>query len=164
MSNSNFKKKIRDKLPSKAFRCVSMVWNLPFSISGFVTDITKPNLTKEKVKTINTQDLIFQIKLNPKNGHIDHFINKKGYWDKVISAEITSRLKQGDVFLDIGANIGYFSILASTILKGSGEVHSFEPIKSVFNQLKDNIELNELKNVNIHNFALGSESKKSKKI
>jgi len=36
-------------------------------------------------------------------------------------------LKEGDIFFDIGANQGYYSILASTLVGNSGKVYSFEP-------------------------------------
>jgi len=68
----------------------------------------------------------------------------------------------GMVFFDIGANIGFYTIIAGTILKGSGEVHSFEPSKREFNRLTRNVVLNELTNVHLNRVAiLDRESERS---
>ncbi len=44
-----------------------------------------------------------------------------------VTAVIRRILQEGDVFLDLGANIGYFSMLASSIVKENGKVIAFEP-------------------------------------
>lgn len=65
-------------------------------------------------------------------------------------------IKPGSIVLDVGANIGYFSLLFATWLKGNGEVHAFEPFPSTMQRLKRNLELNpRLKNVvHFHETAL----------
>lgn len=49
-----------------------------------------------------------------------------------------SHLRAGDTFWDVGANIGWFSLLASKIVGSNGEVFSFEPAPDVFNLLSAN--------------------------
>ena len=44
-------------------------------------------------------------------------------------------LKPGDVFVDVGANIGYMSAKALSLVGTSGEVHSFEPVDKYFDLL-----------------------------
>jgi len=51
-------------------------------------------------------------------------------------------------FLDIGANIGLYSILAAEIIK-DGNIYSFEPAKDIAHKLKTNIQVNKIKNVQI---------------
>jgi FkbM family methyltransferase len=63
-------------------------------------------------------------------------------------------LKSGDCCLDIGANIGFYSIFSSKIVGSRGQVHSFEASPKIAKFLEDNIELNKLSNVHIHNIAL----------
>ena len=48
-------------------------------------------------------------------------------------------LKPGMTVLDLGANIGYFSVLAAGLVGQSGEVHAFEPAPTCFAQLKRNL-------------------------
>lgn len=64
-------------------------------------------------------------------------------------------LKPGDVFLDIGANIGYFTRLVSNIVGKEGVVHAFEPMPSALCLLKKNTET--LKNVVLHEIALSDQ-------
>jgi FkbM family methyltransferase len=62
-----------------------------------------------------------------------------------------SELKSTDVFYDIGANIGFFTLLAAEKCKA---VVAFEPAADTFTLLKDNVTLNEsLKNIQLINAA-----------
>jgi FkbM family methyltransferase len=64
-------------------------------------------------------------------------------------------LRKGDLFLDVGANIGSYTILASGVCKAA--VWAFEPDPSTVRSLKRNVELNDLNNfVTVYEFALGS--------
>ncbi len=44
-----------------------------------------------------------------------------------VTAQVRRILKEGDVFVDLGANVGYFSMLASSIVRANGKVIAFEP-------------------------------------
>lgn len=63
-------------------------------------------------------------------------------------------LKKGYVVFDIGANIGLTSLYASRKISSNGMVYSFEPLKSTYDILEFNINLNKAKNVKIERFAL----------
>jgi len=66
-------------------------------------------------------------------------------------------LKPEDLFLDIGANIGSYTVLASGHI-GASSI-TFEPIPSTFNSLKKNIEVNQLQNkVKALQVGVGSEN------
>jgi FkbM family methyltransferase len=60
---------------------------------------------------------------------------------------ISSFLKEGDVFVDVGANIGYYSVMAGKIVGENGRVISVEPIPGTARVLNFNLRLNRLKNV-----------------
>lgn len=62
------------------------------------------------------------------------------------------------VVLDVGANIGAFSIPIARRILDKGEVIAFEPQQTVYYQLCGNIVLNRLNNVNAHNLALSDKS------
>jgi FkbM family methyltransferase len=62
---------------------------------------------------------------------------------------VLSCLKEGDVFIDVGANIGYYSVMAGKIVGESGQVISIEPIPSTARVLSFNVKLNQLNNVMI---------------
>jgi FkbM family methyltransferase len=65
-----------------------------------------------------------------------------------------SHLKEGDTVLDIGANIGMFSLVASRVLKNKGVIHAFEPSLAIHAILSQNIRNNKCENVKIHRIAL----------
>ena len=66
-------------------------------------------------------------------------------------------LREGDLFLDVGANIGSYTVLASGAV--GAETISFEPVSSSFQHLVDNIYLNRLVDrVRPLNVAVGSEA------
>lgn len=68
-------------------------------------------------------------------------------------------LSEGDVFVDVGANFGYFSCIASKIVGEHGLVLSFEPNKTAFNQLVSTAIRNQLFNVVPMHLALGEKEK-----
>ena len=56
----------------------------------------------------------------------------------------------GETFLDIGANIGRYSIRLSSRFRN---VHAFEPTPCTFLMLKHNVEANEIENITLHQVA-----------
>ena len=54
------------------------------------------------------------------------------YFEEELTKAIINLLKEGDVFIDIGAHIGYFTLLASHITGDKGKVIAFEPTQSTF--------------------------------
>lgn len=70
---------------------------------------------------------------------------------------LMDHLKSNDLFIDVGANVGHFSLLAAGVCDAN--VMAFEPISSTFIKLKKNINLNELHTkVNLFNIGLGDEN------
>ena len=67
-------------------------------------------------------------------------------------------LNEGDVFVDIGANVGLFSLIASQKVGASGMVISFEPTPVTFERLQENINLNHLKNIDARRVALSDQA------
>jgi FkbM family methyltransferase len=66
-------------------------------------------------------------------------------------------LKENDIFYDIGANYGFYTYLALEFCK---EVHSFEPLPYVFENLKINLE--NIENVFLNQVALSDKNGKAK--
>lgn len=63
-------------------------------------------------------------------------------------------LKSGDVYVDVGANIGSLGLKAWSIVGSTGSVICFEPHPRIYGYLRGNVELNGASNVTCHNFAL----------
>jgi FkbM family methyltransferase len=67
-------------------------------------------------------------------------------------------LKEGDTFIDIGANIGLFSLKAATVVKEAGIVYAIEALPKTFRYLSGNIHYNKFNNVKAYNYAIGEKA------
>ena len=74
---------------------------------------------------------------------------------------IKQEIKKDDVVLDIGANIGYYTLLMADLVGNGGKVFAFEPEPYNFELLKKNIEINMYKNVILERKAISNYNKKS---
>ncbi|RPH52470.1 MAG: FkbM family methyltransferase [Desulfobacteraceae bacterium] len=63
-------------------------------------------------------------------------------------------LRDGEIFVDIGANIGLFTLIASHKIGKKGQVYSFEPCSKTYHRLVKNIDLNEMSNTKCFQIAL----------
>ena len=68
-------------------------------------------------------------------------------WEPEETSLISSRLKPGDVFVDVGANLGYFTLIASDAVGPAGKVFAFEPAPHNFSLLEKNVRANRCGNV-----------------
>lgn len=66
-------------------------------------------------------------------------------------------IQEGDVCIDIGANLGYYSVLLSKLVGKKGQVYSVEPVKPMLAVLTKNTK--SCKNVKIYPYALGTDNK-----
>jgi FkbM family methyltransferase len=67
---------------------------------------------------------------------------------------LSSAIKPGDVVYDLGANVGYYSLLASVLAGPAGEVFSFEPVPRNLKFLRRHLELNHVKNCTVLDVAV----------
>jgi FkbM family methyltransferase len=72
-----------------------------------------------------------------------------GIWEPKTTQYLCSSLTFGHVFMDIGANAGYFSLLASRCVGQAGKVLAVEPNPAMAKQLRQNTERSGLTNVDI---------------
>jgi FkbM family methyltransferase len=68
-------------------------------------------------------------------------------WEPEETALLRSITPVGGTFLDVGANIGYFTLLASRWVGPSGTVFAFEPVSTTHARLQRNLALNPTSNV-----------------
>ncbi len=79
-----------------------------------------------------------------------------GVWEPATSAFIASRLRPGDTFVDVGANIGYYAVVASPLVGAKGRVVAFEPSPSIRAELESNLALNACANVRVSPTAVSN--------
>ena len=85
---------------------------------------------------------------------IQSYVFHFGVWEPEISHLVGRILKPGDVFVDIGANVGYDSLLGSTLVGTQGQVIAIEASPTTFAKLKENIALNKSTNIRAVNVAV----------
>jgi FkbM family methyltransferase len=81
-----------------------------------------------------------------------------GVWEPAISEFVRSHLGAKAVAIDIGANIGYYTLLFSHLVGEEGMVYSVEPSPSIRRNLEENIRLNELRNVSVVPYGISNQS------
>ena len=79
----------------------------------------------------------------------------KGEFDPAVFDPIRAALKPGGTFLDVGANIGYYSLLALDIVGPSGQVHGFEIDRRPARCLRRTAAAYGLQNLFLHEIAIG---------
>ncbi|MHB8589531.1 MAG: FkbM family methyltransferase [Candidatus Dormibacteraceae bacterium] len=88
-------------------------------------------------------------------------VGRSIWWRHTYETEIDQlvrrHLRPGDVFIDVGANVGYFSLVAAQLVGPLGEVHSFEPDPRAHALLARSVVKNHLNNVWCHRVALWGE-------
>ncbi|OQW97984.1 MAG: hypothetical protein BWK74_05575 [Desulfobacteraceae bacterium A6] len=77
-----------------------------------------------------------------------------GYFEWKERQFLNDYLREGEIFVDIGANIGLFTLIASHNVGEKGQVYSFEPSSKTYQRLVNNVDLNEMKNVKCFQIAL----------
>lgn len=120
-------------------------------ISGLIPEIPVSGKLK-----IDFSDFFFFLKTNPTN-----YLTREIFWRGPLNYEYTPIFLKItphiQTFLDIGTNIGYYSILAAKS-NPKCQVFGFEPSKGPLYYLKENVKLNSLDNIKIFGLALGNEN------
>jgi len=74
-------------------------------------------------------------------------LSTRGIYEPGVTRLFQREIRPGDLVLDIGANIGYFTLLAARLAGNSGKVLAFEPDPTNFGLLSRNVADNGYKNV-----------------
>jgi FkbM family methyltransferase len=77
-----------------------------------------------------------------------------------VQEALVKQIKTGDVFLDIGANIGFFTVIGARMVGPDGRVYAFEPVPANTAALRHNIALNSFENTKIFESAVSNFSGK----
>jgi FkbM family methyltransferase len=99
----------------------------------------------------------FEMEIRDPREHVQRYIFFRGQYEPRETAFVRALLRPGDKFVDAGANIGWFTLLAASIIGPSGRVLAFEPFPLSVDQLKRNVSINDLSNVDVFPIALDYE-------
>lgn len=145
-------------------RNTSVIYLLTFIVSLFslADSLTPIECTRwnEYAEKFEFTTPYFNLKYSGTAGNmIDNQLLQLGAWDKPVLNILKNLSKELNdknlVFLDIGANTGLHSLFMSQLSK---EVHSIEPYPPILTKLHNNIKINELQNVTVHEVGFGNKN------
>jgi len=91
----------------------------------------------EKIyKILIYKKLQFYMSCRGDKGSIEMDLIVGGIYEPEITKFILKYLDKNDIFIDIGANIGYYSLLASNILEKNSNIYAFEPVKETYKRFE----------------------------
>jgi FkbM family methyltransferase len=83
----------------------------------------------------------------------------EGYWEFWLSKHFARVINPGDTVIDIGANLGYYTILAADLVGQGGKVVAIEPNPEVFRRMANSVSVNGYAGwVDARNIALSDEA------
>ena len=88
------------------------------------------------------------------------FLSSSIHHEKTIVDLVKNEIKQGDVVIDIGAHIGYYTVLFAKLVGPNGKVFAFEASPTNFEILEKNVKVNGYKNVTLNNKAVSDKDGK----
>lgn len=166
--------------PSKIFQCFIILlktstnpsrdWFLIFK-TIFITLIKNPEVifnrtTTNSQRNFLTDYLPHDVIVNSPDGII--FVARPRYEDlaRFLFSKIVAKwepiseiqTKTGQIIIDVGSNVGYYTLKFAKDVGKTGKIISVEPDPDTFYILKKNCKLNNFTNVELYNFAIGDHS------
>jgi FkbM family methyltransferase len=93
------------------------------------------------------------IRVNPRTGHNA----LEGVGEPAVQQALVVHLRPGMTFYDLGANIGYYSLIAAHLVGPSGTVVSFEADPEIASRLRENLVYNKFSHATVEQKAVWSE-------
>ena len=124
--------------------------NLVISLGRFVRSLSKSNIVEiegRKMFTQNNDGLALSI-----------FKIYEPNQTKIVKKYV----HEGDVVIDVGAHVGYYTLLMAQLVGKNGKVYSFEPDPVNFELLKKSVEINGFENVVLIQKAVSDTTEKIK--
>jgi FkbM family methyltransferase len=132
-----------------------LLWGIPQPVAEFYARLVRQLLLRVRERHTVKTPFGFPLQLNGKDFIQRHILFYK-IWEPSISFWIDRSISEGDVFCDVGANIGYFSQLAARKIGASGKVIALEASPSIYGELRASTR--NQKNIECINIAVGNKS------
>ena len=145
------------------FRCLRTI-AAPLLRTPLARSALVARVYKWLFKRLNPQDLVLiecqgsKMYINPQDEGTGMYLMTTGVFEPGETELVKGLLKPGMVVADIGANIGYFSLIASRCVGESGRVYSFEPHPGNFELINKSVAANGYTNVTPMNKAVSEKS------
>lgn len=112
-------------------------------------------INKYSLKNFGNYSLMLNVE------HYTQFMMFHYPYEPEISSFIRKKVKKNDFVIEVGCHIGFFTCLIASIID-KGHLLGFEPNSDNYNLLKNNINLNNFKNVSLMKVALSNKNKQTK--
>ena len=106
-------------------------------------------LTPDLALTRQTNGLLLYV--DPQDETMSAHLIGYGYWEPNVYAVIASLISPGDVVIEVGANVGYYTVAMGVMVGSGGRVHSFEANPRLAGMVERSAYINGLKDwVTVH--------------
>jgi FkbM family methyltransferase len=109
--------------------------------------------------TLNGRAISFMMEIDPnfiQDRNLIHCLRQDGCCEPEVVHVMAHALREGDLAIDAGAAVGFFTLLMATLVGPKGHVIAVEPAENNFVKLRANMRLNNATNVILHKRALWS--------
>jgi FkbM family methyltransferase len=127
---------------------------IPLGIKRHVAAWTLQGMHAAGIRTVRQNLIGGGMMILDTNDHLARRLRCEEAFEPEVRQEFERIASRGVNVVDIGANIGYYTILASRLAGPDKRVFSFEPQANMVNKLRRNIEANALRNVEVFSCAL----------
>ncbi len=119
----------------------------------FLYEHLQPHLMPEERLVTATLDKGFRMRLDLEDAEQRKVYFFRHYHERYEAALVARLLDPGEVFWDVGANVGYFSLVAAAAVGEAGQVLAFEPGAAALERLRENVSLNPFPQIKVYNLA-----------
>lgn len=128
--------------------------------------LTKNRFVKNSFRLVNSLAMSrlkeSRIEINGQIMYIDEKdslgLSFNGFFEPKETEVVKKEIKKNDVVIDIGANIGYYTLIFAQLVGPKGKVVAFEPDPANFELLKKNVLVNKYENVILENKAVSNKN------
>jgi FkbM family methyltransferase len=118
--------------------------------------VARPLLTRMSAKLVVPVAAGFRMRVDVREG-FGRAIATSGIWEPHLTDVFRVFLSPGDACVDVGSHVGYYTLLAATLVGPTGHVYAIEPAPDTYAALVANVELNGMLNVSSVAVAAGGE-------
>jgi FkbM family methyltransferase len=137
------KKTIKEYLPKSIAEGIIWIWRKPLSfVRNYLANKSARQTVVPYFKKVSYKDRPIYMYIDSKESWVSKEVHFHGMHEEHILEAIINNLKEGETFIDVGANVGQHSIYAAQKVGPNGNVFAFEPIDSS----AENIRLSASKN------------------
>lgn len=126
------------------------------ALSRYVTSIWPDDLDQHQLVELMYCSANIEVDVRT---HMGRLIYLTGGYEHRDMRAVSSILGKGDIFVDCGAHIGLYTVLAAALVGPQGSVAAIEPSSESRRTLLNNIALNGFKNVTVFPVAVGDQKR-----